>query len=79
MNTSLSKTLVICGTVLILSPWAGIVANTLAVGSVMAARSNIGSVSIGSGEPFGVACGIVGIVMIGFTCWKSRHSMPEEG
>lgn len=80
MNSSLSNTLVICGTVLIVSPWAGIVANVMALGKALAARSDVTSLTIGSdgAEPFGIACSIVGVVMIVFACWKSRRSVSMD-
>ena len=72
MKTSLSISLIVCGTVLIVSPWAGVVAETMAMGSIMAARSDLTNISLGNGGPLGIASVAFGIVMIVFACWKSQ-------
>ena len=74
MKTSLSICLIVCGTLLIVSPWAGVVAETLAMGSIMASRSDLTSISLGNGQPFGIASVAFGVVMIVFACWKAQRA-----
>jgi hypothetical protein len=71
MKTSLSTSLVVCGTVLIISAWAGVVAEVLAMGRIMASRSDLNNISLGAGEPLSAFCAIAGTVMIVFACWNA--------